>query len=574
MLTSPTPRYSVKPRYHVLVPMRDGVRLSTDLYLPDGPGSWPVILTRTPYGNSDPMRCERLLWFAQRGFACAFQDCRGRYDSEGEWEPFRTEREDGLDSLAWLAAQDFCNSSIGVSGRSYEGYCAWAVAWDSHPALQAIVPIVPLPDPVLNVPYQNGALFWNMIVWGLMVHGRTNQNTLPVNWAELFTHLPLRTLDQAAGMDSATWQHWLDHPTRDAWWEQVCYMQHFDKVRVPALHVCGWYDDDGISTYINYPGMRRSAAAAQARDEQRLIVGCWPHRTNASSVVGELDFGGGAVIDLNGAMLRFFAKHLAGEDHGLDRDPRCRIFIMGENRWHGLPDWPVPGAVTTRYHLHGGGPVSSGQGANSLFGDGSLSTATPAAGEPADRYTYDPANPVPYVTDPVALQLGEACEQGSIERRPDVLVYSTAPLAEDVVVCGRVFAELYIESDAPGTDFTAKLVDVWPNGRAIQVCDGLQRAEFRDGLDAPKWLRPGEVYKVVVDMWATGLRFLAGHRIRLEVSSSAVPKFCRHLNTDTDQASETNWRIAQQVVHHSAAHPSALIVDVVPEAVMAGTEIL
>ncbi len=178
---------------------------------------------------------------------------------------------------------------------------------------------------------------------------------------------------------------------------------------------------------------------------------------------------------------------------------------------------------------------------------------------------------MPYVTDPVALQLGEACDQQSIERRPDVLVYSTPPLAHDVVLCGRVFAELYIASDAPGTDFTAKLVDVWDNGRAIQVCDGIQRAEYRESLETPAWLEPGQVYKVTVDMWATGLRFLKGHRIRLEVSSSAVPKFCRHLNTATDQASETQPRVARQVVYHDAEHPSALLVDVLPEALLEGT---
>jgi uncharacterized protein len=563
MLTSPTPRYGIAPRYHVLVPMRDGVRLSTDLYLPDGPGPWPVILTRTPYGNSDPARTERLLWFTQRGFATAFQDCRGRYDSEGEWEPFRTEREDGLDTLSWLAAQDFCNGSIGVTGRSYEGYCTWMLAYDSHPALKAIVPIVPLPDPVLNVPYQNGALFWNMVVWGLLVHGRTNQNTTPVPWSKLYTHLPLTGLDQAAGFSSATWQSWCAHPAFDDWWKQVCYMHRFPEANVPALHICGWYDDDGISTYMNYPGMRAQAPAA-VRDEQRLIVGCWPHATNKSSIVGELDFGPGATVDLNSMLLRFFARHLAGEDHGLERDPRCRIFLMGENRWHGFSDWPIPGAVTTRYHLHSGGR------ANSLFGDGALSPVPPGDEQP-DSYTYDPNDPVPYITDPVALQLGEACDQQSIERRPDVLVYSTPPLARDIVICGRVFAELYIESDAPGTDFTAKLTDVWDTGRAIQVCDGIQRAEFRESLERAQWLEPGQVYKVVVDMWATGLRFLKGHRIRLEVSSSAVPKFCRHLNTAMPQAAETQPREARQVVHHSAEYPSALIVDVVPEAVLEGT---
>ena len=567
MKTSPTPKYEIEQRVDVKVPMRDGARLSTDLYLPKCDGPWPVILTRTPYSNSDSVRAERLTYFARRGFACAHQDCRGRHDSEGEWQPFRHERDDGVDTIAWLAQQDFCNGSIGVIGGSYEGYCTWMVAFDGHPALKAIIPIVALPDPVINVPYQDGALFWNMIVWGLLVHGRTNQDLAPVNWAKLYNHLPLRALDRAVGMESSTWQNWLDHPTKDDWWKEVCYMHLLDRVDVPALHICGWYDDDGISTYRNFPEMRARAVSERTREEQRLVIGPWAHRVNASSKVGEVDFGPGALIDLNAVKFRFFAKHLAGEDHYVKPEPRCRIFIMGENRWHGLDDWPLPEAVTTRYYLRSGG------NANSLFGDGRLNTDPPPDDEPPDRYVYDPDNPTPYVTDPITLQLGEATDQQSIERRPDVLVYTTPPLEEDVVVCGRVFAELYISTDVRGTDFTGKLVDVWPNGRAIQICDGIRRAEFRNGLEKAEWLERDNVYGVTVDMWATGIRFLRGHCIRLEISSSAVPKFCRHLNTDTDQASETKAISANQVVHHCAEHPGCLILDVIPEDVLKDTVI-
>jgi len=558
MITSPTPKYEIVPRIDVKVPMRDDVKLSTDLFIPEGKGPWPVILTRTPYGNNDPLRCERLLWFTRHGFATAFQDCRGRFDSEGEWEPFRSEREDGLDTLEWLSKQDFCNGNIGVIGRSYEGYCTWALAWDSNPALKAIIPIVPLPDPVVNVPYQNGALFWNMIVWGMMVHGRTNQHTGVIDWIKLYKHAPLRTLDKAAGIESKTWQHWLDHPTLDDWWKTVCYMDKFNKVDVPALHICGWYDDDGISTYKNYPGMRKNAKSNKTKDEQYLIIGCWPHKTNISSVVGEIDFGPQALIDLNGMMFRFFARHLAGEEHSTKSEPRCRIFIMGENRWHGFDDFPIPNAVTTKYYLHSRG------NANSLFGDGLLSNELPSGDEQSDNYIYDPDNPVPYVTDPVALQLGEACDQQSIERRPDVLVYTSKPLENDVVICGRVFAEIYISTNVQGTDFTGKLVDVYPNGRAIQICDGIQRAEFRNSLEKAQWLEKDKIYKITIDMWATGIRFLKGHSIRLEISSSAVPKFTRHMNTSKDQGWETKPQIAKQVVHHSSKYSSALIVDVVP----------
>lgn len=567
MITSLNPKYEIECRIDVKVPMRDGINLSTDLYLPKGKGPWPVVMTRTPYGNNDPIRADRLLYFTKRGFACAYQDCRGRHDADGVWEPFRFERNDGYDTLDWLSKQDFCNGSIGVTGRSYEGYNSWVIAPDHHPALKAIIPIVPLPDPVINVPYQNGVLFWNMIVWGMMVHGRTNQNTNLVNWPAVYNYVPLRTIDKAIGMESKTWQNWMKHPRFDDWWKEVCYMHLWDKVDIPVLHVCGWYDDDGISTYKNFPGMRKNAATQTAKDEQKLIIGCWPHKTNVSSVVGEIDFGERAIIDLNGLMLKFFAKHLAGEDHYSKPEPRCRIFIMGENRWYELEDWPVPGAKNSRFYLHSDGS------ANSLFGDGKLSLNPPDKKETADKFTYDPDNPIPYVTDPVALQLGEACDQQSIERRPDVLVYTSEPLKDDLVICGRVFAELYISTDVKGTDFTGKLVDVYPNGRAIQVCDGIQRAEYRNSLEKPEWLEKDKIYKVSIDMWATGIRFLKGHSIRLEISSSAVPKFTRHMNTDNDPADEIHPLIAHQFVYHESRYPSALIVDIISEDVLRDSEI-
>jgi putative CocE/NonD family hydrolase len=573
MITSLNPKYEIECRIDVKTPMRDGINLSTDLYLPKGKGPWPVVLTRTPYGNNDPIRAERLLYFTKRGFACAYQDCRGRHDSDGEWEPFRFERNDGYDTLDWLSKQDFCNGSIGVTGRSYEGYNAWIIAADRHHALKAIIPIVPLPDPVINVPYQNGVFFWNMIVWGMMVHGRTNQNTNLVNWPAVYNYVPLRTLDKTIGMESKTWQNWMKHPRFDDWWKEVCYMHLWDKVDIPVLHVCGWYDDDGISTYKNFPGMRKNAATPQARDQQKLIIGCWPHKTNVSSVVGEIDFGERAIIDLNGLMLKFFAKHLAGEDHYTKPEPRCRIFIMGENTWHGFDDWPIPGAKNSKFYLHSDGSANSIFGNGQLILDGTLSSNAPDKKESADKFTYDPDNPIPYVTDPVALQLGEACDQQSIERRPDVLVYTSEPLKDDLVICGRIFAELYISTDVKGTDFTGKLVDVYPNGKAIQICDGIQRVEYRNSLEKPEWLEKDKIYKVTIDMWATGIRFFKGHSVRLEISSSAVPKFTRHMNTDSDPADEIHPVTAHQVVYHNSEYPSALIADIISEDVLRDSEI-
>jgi putative CocE/NonD family hydrolase len=274
--------------------------------------------------------------------------------------------------------------------------------------------------------------------------------------------------------------------------------------------------------------------------------------------VGELDFGESAVIDLNQKLLKFFAKHLANEIHIGEPKKRCEIFLMGENKWRGFDDWPIPGSINLRLFLHQ---------------NGQLRFEAPLSKEKPDHYSYDPKNPCPYVTDPVALQLGEACDQQEIEKRDDVLVYSTEVLQKDVVVCGRVFVELYFSTDVQATDFTGKLVDVYPDGKAIQICDGIQRAEFRNSLEKAEWLEADKIYKLTIDLWATGLRFLQGHRIRLEISSSAVPKFFPHSNTWGDQAKETKTVIANQIIYHDADHPSHLQLTFVPEEILAGTEL-
>lgn len=547
--------FGVKTFFDQKVKMRDGTLLSTDLILPDGKGPFPTILTRTPYGNHDPARLVFKYWMAERGFAYAFQDCRGRHDSDGIWEPFRFEREDGFDTLDWLSRQDFCNGSIGMTGGSYEGYCCWVTAPSAHPSLKALAPMVPLPDPVLNVPYQNGAFFWNMIVWGLMVHGRTNQNTKNIPWQKFYKSLPLGDMDKMIGMDSQTWKNWTTHPTFDAWWKEVCYMHQYGEVDIPILHICGWYDDDGISTYRNFPGMRTQGKTHKTREAQELIIGCWPHQINKSTRVGELEFGENAVIDLNGKLFQFFTKYLTDGNLPNEKKKRCELFLMGENKWREFDDWPVPGSINVKLFL---------------CSDGKLSFDPPASEEKPDHFQYDPKNPCPYVTDPVALQLGEACDQREIEKRDDLLIYSTDVLREEVVVCGRVFVELYFSSDVPATDFTGKLVDVYPDDKAIQVCDGIQRAEFRNSLEKAEWLEQEKIYLLTIDLWATGIRFLKGHQIRLEISSSAVPKFFPHCNTTEDQAKETKVVIANQKIYHDIHHPSALMLTIIPEELLEG----
>jgi len=532
----------------------DGARLSTDVYLPEDDGPWPCVLIRTPYNNNDPVKKIPLAReFASSGYAVAIQDVRGRYDSEGEWEPFFNEAKDGLAAQRWLAGQDFCDGSIALMGRSYEGYCAWVQAFGHHPAVRAIIPIVALPDPVVNVPWQNGSPFWNMMTWALFVHGRTNQDVEQYDWESLYSFRPLNRLDEQLGFKSKAWRDWMDHPLKDEYWKRACYMHRMAELDIPALHICGWYDDDGPSTYNNYPNARRLAVS---RDEQYLLIGPWPHATNTKCIIHGVDFGPEEVIDLNGFILDWLDMIIGGRPKNWGDRKRARIFLMGSNTWHDMDDWPPPDAVEKSLYL------SSGGSANTMFGDGALLDEPTEQGNAFDEYIYDPDHPTPYLYDAGTLQVGGPFDARPVERRDDVLCYTSAILEEDLVICGRVFAELWVSSSAEDTEFCAKLCDVHPNGVSRQLCDGNIRLALRESLEKPDPVCPGEVAKVRIDLWATGTRILKGHRIRLEVASAAMPKFAAHTNTLDPPGSAVDAVIATNRVYHDIEHPSRVILPV------------
>jgi putative CocE/NonD family hydrolase len=557
------PQYAVKVRLDVKCPMPDGVKLSTDVYLPDGDGPWPTVFIRTPYSNNDPVKKIPLAReLASNGYAVAIQDVRGRYDSEGGWEPFFHEQADGLAAQPWLAEQDFCNGNIALMGRSYEGFCVWMGTFGHHPAVKAIIPIVALPDPVINVPWQNGSVFWTMITWALFVHGRTNQDTEQYHWESLYGFRPLDKLDQQLGLESKMWREWMVHPLKDEYWRRACYMHRMPELDLPALHITGWYDDDGPSTYNNYPNARR---LAKSTDEQYVLIGPWPHATNTKTIVPGVDFGPEEVIDINGFILDWLDKQIGGRPESWGERQRARIFLMGENQWHDFADWPPPGTQERAWHLDSGG------NANSLFGDGCLLQKGPLThqtrgaagfsprGTSYDEYTYDPDHPTPYVYDAGTLQVGGPFDVRPVQRRDDVLCYTSEPLTGDIVICGRVFAELWVSSSAEDTEFCALLCDVHPNGEARQLCDGNLRLCMRNSLEKRDPVPPGQVAKVRIDMWATGVRVFKGHRLRLQVSSAAVPAFAPHTNTLDPPGSATRVVIAQNRVYHDSDHPSRLL---------------
>ncbi|MCD6118476.1 CocE/NonD family hydrolase, partial [bacterium] len=515
----------------------------------------PVVLIRTPYSNNDGVKKIPLARrYAAAGYAVAIQDARGRYDSDGEWEPFFSEAADGRAAQKWLAAQDFCNGSIAAMGRSYEGYSAWVQAFDHHPALKAIVPIVALPDPVVNVPWMNGSPFWNMITWAMFIHGRTNHEIAHYDWESLYGFRPLDRLDEKLGFTSKAWRDWMAHHLKDDYWKRACYMHRMGELDIPALHICGWYDDDGASTFMNYP---RARAIAPAKDEQCVMIGPWPHATNTKCIIHGVDFGPEETIDLDGYIISWLDKVIKGDDSKWGDRARARIFIMGENKWRDFEDWPPPDAKEKSLYL------SSGGSANTMFGDGTLSTDAPAGGSASDSYIYDPDHPTPYLYDAGTLQVGGPFDARPVERRDDVLCYTTEPLTEDMLICGRVFAELWVSSTAEDTEFVAKLCDVHPNGVARQLCDGNIRLALRESLETPDPVKPGDIVKVRIDLWATGIRIFAGHRIRLEVASAAVPKFAAHTNTLDPPGSAVRTVIATNTVHHYSERKSRVILPVV-----------
>lgn len=547
-------RYNVKTLLDLGCPADDGIRLSTDVYLPDAEGPYPSILIRTPYSNNDPVKKIPLATeFASNGYAVAIQDVRGRYDSEGEWEPFFSEASDGLSAQKWLAEQDFCNGNIALMGRSYEGFCVWVATFGHHPAVKAIIPIVALPDPVLNVPWQNGSVFWNMITWAMFVHGRTNQDIEQYDWESLYPFRPLNRLDEQLGFESKAWRDWMDHPTKDDYWKRACYMHRMAELDIPALHICGWYDDDGPSTFNNYPNARKLASS---KDEQCVLIGPWPHATNTKSIIHGVDFGPEEVIDINGFIMDWLDMQIGGRLENWGDKKRARIFLMGSNDWHDMEDWPPPGTDDISYYLHSGGS------ANTMFGDGTLKISPPAENQTHDEYIYDPDHPTPYLYDAGTLQVGGPFDARPVERRDDVLCYTTEPLEKDLVICGRVFAELWVSSSAEDTEFCAKLCDVHTNGLARQLCDGNIRLAMRNSLEEIDPVPPGEVVKVRIDLWATGIRLFKGHRLRLEVASAAMPKFAAHTNTLEPPGSAVDAVVANNRVYHDSEKQSKVIVPV------------
>jgi uncharacterized protein len=382
-----------------------------------------------------------------------------------------------------------------------------------------------------------------------------------MDWINTLPLADYRVADAGEARTAAPYfQDWLAHPNYDDYWKQISIEANYARIQVPAYHIGAWYDIFLAGTLRNFNGLKAGAGVEFARNQQRLLVEIGGH-AGGGRKIGDVDFGENAPWDETGLMLRWYDYLIKNVNNGLEKEKPVRVFTMGTNEWRDFDAWPPPGAQTQRMYLHSEGK------ANGSAGDGTLSAGVAGKNEAADSYVYDPANPVQTRGGPLCCRSDLLApgpkEQSDIEKRNDVLVYSTEPLAQNLEVTGPVTVELYVKSSAEDTDFTAKLTDVWPNGFAQNLTDGILRMRYRDSHETPELMKPGEIYKITVDLAATSNVFLAGHRMRLEISSSNYPRFDRNLNTgDADIAHATRKLAATNTILHDAAHPSAVVVSV------------
>ena len=554
----------IEPRYNVRIPMRDGITLSADIYFTSGQsGPFPVILGRTPYDNTTGESMESAVFYPQHGYVFVAQDVRGRYDSDGDFDPVFDESNDGYDTIEWIGAQPWCDGSVGMVGASYVAQVQWQAAITGSHYLKAIAPRVIAHNFHEAHYYLGGAfLLASHSMWSLRHHTRTRQDISVFNWDQLFLTLPVRDLPKAAGADIKFYRDCVDHPDYDEYWKPIATEEQYENIKIPVLQIGGWYDIAAGGTFKNFVGMRERGGSQLARNNQRAVIGPWIHEESKMTHAGEVDFGLDSVLDLQEIELRWFDHWLKGIPNGAEQDAPLRIFVMGANEWRDEHEWPLARTKYTPYYFHGGGS------ANSLLGDGTLSTEPPAD-EPADHFVYNPAFPIPTrggntCCNPDLVPWG-AYDQRPIEYRNDVLVYTSDPLEEDMEVTGPVFVKLFASTDGRDTDFTAKLMDVRPDGHAVNLCDGIVRGRYRTTRERQTLLEPGEAYEFTIDLWPTSNVFKKGHRIRVDISSSNFPRFDRNPNTGNALGQDAELRIAHQQGFHERTRPTHIILPVVPK---------
>jgi hypothetical protein len=567
MLLALASAQGAEPERNVAVAMRDGTILRADVYRPDEPGTYPVLVTRTPYGKEG----NKAAPYVKAGYIVVRQDARGRYASEGRWESFYRfethDATDGYDTVEWAARLPGSSGKVGTFGASYDAFLQWRLAPLRPPSLVAMAassipprltqlegPGTIRPGRRLNWFYAGMAPEMRLRSGADGVKTKAEAGKL---WKEgegerLLHFLPWRDLPKTVFEDETeAVMAWLREPHRDPW----KLLDGCPQVSVPNLDIVGWFDhcNDGIELH---QAMRRLGKTETARRGQRLLIGPWSHSGRGKSKVGHVDFGKAAGLDTAQTEIRYFDYWLKGKANGVDKDAPVRLFIMGANRWRDEQEWPLSRATTYTLHLH-----SAGQ-ANTPAGDGQLTEHLPSAAR--DTYRYDPRDPVPTLWSAAMFTL--PADQAPLAQRRDILVYQSAPLPSALEVTGYPEVILHAASSAPDTDFFARLIDVAPDGATRDIASGMVRARYRHALDRPQLIQTGEVIEYRIKLRPTANEFQPGHRIRLDITSSDFPNYDRHHNTAADPNTDARLEVAGQTIHHGGAHPSRLLLPVIVSA--------
>lgn len=531
-----------------MVPMRDGVGLSTQVWLPGhAKGRVPAILVRTPYGKEAGH--EAYFKHVMRGYAVVIQDVRGRNESEGEWLPNCHEVEDGDDTLNWIASREWSDGKVGTIGGSYLGYVQWAAAASGNPHLKAMVSIVTAGSAFRDLPRRGGCFVSGMMAWAFAVSQKKMNPALMLrdDWDEVLNIRPLDELPRRAlGYDIPFLTEWLKHPDEDELWKRSDWQARGQNIKVPALIMSGWFDDDGMGTTQaleltkDYPeGMRK------------VILGPWQHSGNTCYDLHGMPFGNNAIrMDLDLKFQEWLDHYLKGTENGIERGPAVEYYTTGENRWKSADTWPVPETEESFFYL------GSGSGnANTSGGDGVL--VTEKGEEGYDSYLYDPANPAVHIIDMSENEVEVPGDYTQEEKRQDILCYTSPMLEEDMVITGDASVRLYVSSDAPDTDFVVRITDVDGEGNSRKLADGVLSARYRNGFDHAEFMEPGEIYQLDIRTTKFSHCFRAGHRIRLTVTSGAKNLIFPNSNT-RDGFNSVEIKTAKNQVHHGGVHASGV----------------
>jgi uncharacterized protein len=540
--------------------MSDGIHLASDHYHPPQPGPQPTLLMRQPYGReiASTVVYAHPVWFARHGYSVVIQDVRGRGDSEGEFYPFRSEGRDGAETIAWLRSRDDCNGRVGMYGFSYQGATQLLAAAEQPEGLVCISPGMTACDLYDGWFYRHGALrLATTLGWGIqMLKADTRRkklseasDRLEQAWAsisEQTLYLPIREHPALHGEGVPKYVlDWLDHSEPGGYWESMDVSKSLERIRVPALHISGWYDMFVEGSVQGFVDLCERAATENARANQHLIAGPWQHIPWGDRI-GAMDFGPEALLDTDALLLRWF-NHWLKDSGEFAREPKIRHFILGENSWKQADIYPTTADFALFLH-------STGK-ANSRKGDGALASAWPQSDEPTDVYVYDPE--VPVSAPGGSASLAGSFDQSALEMGNNVLVYTTETLAKSLRIFGRPRVVLFAATSSEHTDFTAKLVRVRPNGVVDFICLGIARSSW---LFAKSGYTADTIHRWEFDLAPTSCYFGAGERIRVEIASSAFPLYDRNPGTHTPscRATSWDWRRSTQIIHHDAEHPSAL----------------